>query len=819
MKSLIRRGGDRSAPTYLIEIFAISAAALLLEIAYTRVISFKLYYYYTYLVIGLALLGLGSGAVIVAVSRRLDRIETRPLLARCSIGAAVGVVVGYVAVAVTPLDTIEMWTGGRGTQLVAMGQLLIIALGLYVSFLPVGMCVSALFARRPKEINRLYFSDLAGAALACLVVVPLIATIGPVSIIALAGIMLLGIGLHLADMAWRSNAGRIVGIGAGVVAIGLAVVVAQPELAPDIRTEQSKGVRRSSDMDSSEWSALFRVDAQELPGLTVLYHDGTWGSAIWPWDGDPASLTRFDDDVRSVPFAALGSPPERMLIIGAAGGHEIEAAIHFGAKQIDAVELNPATADLLRGTYADYTSNLTERPEVNYVVGDGRSYLARSGDEYDLIWFVAPDSYAASNAASSGAFVLSESYLYTREMIEESLAHLSTDGLVVMQFGEVDFENRPNRTARLAATARDAYESSGTGEVDERVAVLTTAEPPVFDYPSYNFSTTIMKSSPFTGDELDRIEAQLGVVEGGTARYLPGRAGDPGSPVNEILTLPDEEVDQYISEYPYDIRAISDNRPFFWHFTPFSDAVGALDDSATAFDLEVGIGERVLVVLLALSVLLAAVFLLLPFVLVRDTWKRLPHKANTAPIFAILGLAFIAFEITLIQRFSLVLGYPTYSLTVTLMAILLSTGVGSLVSERWHHVPRRMLTALAVAIVALGLFYGFVAPSLEDALLSWPLLLKCVVVALLCAPLGFCLGMFMPLSISLVARDESHSREYVAWGWAINGFFSVIGSTLTTMVSMTYGFRAVMTGSVLLYLAVIALLARLSTKVAVADTA
>jgi hypothetical protein len=217
-----------------------------------------------------------------------------------------------------------------------------------------------------------------------------------------------------------------------------------------------------------------------------------------------------------------------------------------------------------------------------------------------------------------------------------------------------------------------------------------------------------------------------------------------------------------------------------------------------------------------MSILLATVFLLLPFLLVRDTWTRLPHKANSAPIFALLGLAFIAFEITLIQRFSLVLGYPTYSLTVTLMAILLSTGVGALVSERWHHAPRRMLGSLAVAIVALGVFYGLLTPLLEDALLSWPLLLKLAAVGLLCAPLGFCLGMFMPLSISLVARDTTHSREYVAWGWAINGFFSVIGSTLTTIVGMTIGFRAVLFASVVLYLVVIALLVRLSSRVVTA---
>ena len=61
------------------------------------------------------------------------------------------------------------------------------------------------------------------------------------------------------------------------------------------------------------------------------------------------------------------------------------------------------------------------------------------------------------------------------------------------------------------------------------------------------------------------------------------------------------------------------------------------------------------------------------------------------------------------------------------------------------------------------------------------------------APLGLVLGTFMPLGL---ARGRGASRDtpraYVAWGWAVNGFFSVLGSVLTTILSMSYGFRAVL---------------------------
>src|SRR4029453_9056086 len=90
----------------------------------------------------------------------------------------------------------------------------------------------------------------------------------------------------------------------------------------------------------------------------------------------------------------------------------------------------------------------------------------------------------------------------------------------------------------------------------------------------------------------------------------------------------------------------------------------------------------------------------------------------------------------------------------------------------------------------LTLFYRFGLDALTDSLQSASLGVRVLVAVLVLAPLGVCLGMFIPLGLRLVAGLTDHSEQYTAWGWAVNGFFSVIGSVLTTILSMTFGFRA-----------------------------
>jgi MFS family permease len=219
--------------------------------------------------------------------------------------------------------------------------------------------------------------------------------------------------------------------------------------------------------------------------------------------------------------------------------------------------------------------------------------------------------------------------------------------------------------------------------------------------------------------------------------------------------------------------------------------------------------------MLAICIAFAAASLLLPFVAIREEWRALPKKGWTALYFASLGLGFMAFEIPMIQKLTLFLGYPTYTLTVTLFGLLVFSGIGSLLSERYAGHRRRALGILTAVIVAIAIFTRTGLDPLLHVMFGLPLGLRVLVALFWLAPIGVCLGAYMPVGLAAVARlaGEQRAPEYAAWAWAVNGFFSVIGSMLVTIFAMTFGFPTVLLGATLLYVFAALVLARLDASV------
>jgi hypothetical protein len=93
------------------------------------------------------------------------------------------------------------------------------------------------------------------------------------------------------------------------------------------------------------------------------------------------------------------------------------------------------------------------------------------------------------------------------------------------------------------------------------------------------------------------------------------------------------------------------------------------------------------------------------------------------------------------------------------------------------------------ALLGLVVFVQFGLPPIMDRFIGYPLGFRILLTIALIAPLGLCLGTFMPIGLTTIAKTTSNQREYVAWAWAVNGFFSVMGAILSTILAMTIGFR------------------------------
>ena len=791
------------AASYRAEAFFISLAVLLLEISYTRVVSFKLYYYYTYLVLGLALLGLGAGGVLVAVSQKLRQWSTDKVLALSMGGGSLLVIGTYLAITPIPVNTLSIWTYRWGS-LSSIAYLGLICILVFVGFLGPGIALSTLFGRQPERMNSLYFSDLIGAAVACTMVGYLNSHWSPPTTIMLAALLY---ALSTFRAVRRTYASRLA-MWALVPIVALGFVFAGSSL-PDQHIDSSKSTY--STPAYTHWSPIFRIDAFPISdNVVLLYHDGLPGSAIYKWNGKLDSLAayNYDRDIRAFPFVALGTTPQREAVIGAAGGHEVLASLYFGAKKIDAVELNPATYHLVTNEYKTYGGDLAHYPGVNYFNADGRSFISRTSTNYDLVWYPAPDSYSASSASQAGAFVLSESYLYTSNAVEQVYKHLTDNGVFIAQFGEY-YRDQPSRTARFVGNVRSALEHLGVNDPASKIVVIST--PDTFATP---FQTTILvKKSGFSSADVTRLNTLVTSSQfNGWLNWAPGRTVYD-NPIKTIVSAPPSTLYNFYNNYVYDVRPVDDNQPYFYHYASFDRVLTNFTDPIQNNNRtrEIAVGERVLFLLLGLSVVLAALFLLIPFLKIRDTWRSLPKKRSSALYFAMLGFGFIFFEIILIQLLNLFLGYPTYSLTVSLMSLLVFAGIGALNAHRVN--SHRYATQIGVGgIVGLTAFYAFGLRPLTNELLGLPLALRIIVAFVLLAPLGLLLGTFMPRGVAQVAALSEHADSYVAWSWAINGFASVTGSVLATICAMQFGFQTVLIVAMCFYLVALATLPKFRTR-------
>ncbi|HEY3351843.1 MAG TPA: hypothetical protein VGQ83_01220, partial [Polyangia bacterium] len=776
----------------------ISAATLGLEVALTRVLSVSLWYHFAFLVVSTAVVGFGLSGVALTVSRRLRAAaEGRlPLLA----GAyAVSIIAAFALCNALPFDPFALLTDRR-----QLWMLPVYYLALTAPFFLAGTTVALILMRFTPQASRLYAWDLAGAGVGAALVVGAFGPLGgsgtiiACAAVAAAGAACLGLGTRgyataLPARTRRGRCGTLSGFhlchGRRVVALGVALALALGAFA--VIGERALPVRVTDNKLAGEavpvarlladpsrrlltrWNALGRIDVvRGARGRRILI-DG--GVAVTRLPEVRPPFTQYTDVRTSEWLAFPLRPNARVLVIGSGGGWEVLGALAHGAREVVAVEVNPAVNEIVTRRMADHLGGLFADPRVRLVTDEGRSFLRRTRDRYDVI----VSAHTISNAATaSGAMSLAESYTLTAEAFTDYLAHLEEGGVLL-------FTRPEAHLPRLFATARAALAAGGLDPARSLAAARGAgAAGRAFD------AAFVMRRGSFDDAAAARLRDAFAQARL-TPLYLPG---DPTGPAiyRRLLTAPDPEA-LYRAE-ARNLRPATDDRPFFNQHLRW----GALraGDLAAVFRQGTGgrlaledapVAETALLVFLAQAALLGLVVLILPLGALRRQGVRRGGRAAFLGYFGLLGLGFMLVELGLVQRLTLFVGPPTVTFAVVVGTLLVASGLGSRLSARLA--PGRALGAVLLGCAAVVTLFALGAPLVARAALGAPLGIRAAVAALLAAPVGLALGAPFPLGLRLA---DERAPALVPWLWGVNGFASVLASAGSLLAATAFGFTAVL---------------------------
>ena len=217
-------------------------------------------------------------------------------------------------------------------------------------------------------------------------------------------------------------------------------------------------------------------------------------------------------------------------------------------------------------------------------------------------------------ATASGAYVLAENYLYTVEAFHDFLDRLTARGCPLLRHRQL--EPRQRRKPPAASSTWLARRCSSAASPIRRVTWHWWTAPS--SLPSCWSAT-----KPFQPAEFQRIAD-------GARRlaFLPLLVGDEGMPLYRTLIGPDgAEREALLESLPFDIRAIRDDRPFFFHFNRWRDLIRARDFGPVH---GTALGQIVLGILLVSLTLLGSVFIVGPLLVFqrRGRARRGPHRSG-----------------------------------------------------------------------------------------------------------------------------------------------------------------------------------------------
>jgi len=761
----------------------ISGAVLALQLVGMRILSVRFWHHFSALVVSTALLGFGASGTALTLARRRVRAHRAGVMWAAALGLALA-----VPLAVRAADAVDLEVQLLSWDPAQLAGLALVELAVLVPMFFGGAAVGAALMDAPGRVGGHYAASLVGSGAGAVLTVAAMGWLSTPQLV-----------LAISAVAWAAamiaSPGRRVGFSAAcAVGAGVAALHVLAPWTPTISPHKAladfhrrPGTRTICQAEG----ALGRIDVVAGPGLhplpaglslhgpravpdaALMVTDGDRFSAVW--DAREADDFAFMDwTTGAVAYRLLGPPS--VLVVGAGGGARVGLARFGRSRRIVALQPNRQVIALMAGPLRRRGGDVLLAPPVEVVCAAARGYLARTPERFDLIHLPdVPDS-------GGGVLAAAETPLLTVEAFRLMLDRCTPRGLLCVS---CPADVPPRAGPRLLATAAEALRRRGA-DPPGRLAMIR----------SYDTITLIVSAEALSDDRLAAVRAFCD--RGGfDVAYLPGASAGDRPPAHAMPEpyyaraaegILGEDPEAFFDNYLFDVRPVTDDRPFFNHFVRPAALPRLVRRLGTFSRMFVELGWLLLLAGLVQAVPVAALLTVAPLMGRRGDLRGAPGKARAFAYVALIGVGFMALEMSFLQRLTLYLADPIYSAAAVIASFLVFAGIGSQLSRRWRAAATTVTRRAGLAVAGVAVIHVVALDRLLAATQAAPLWARVAVVASAVAPLAVPMGHMFPAALR---RLGASAPALVPWCWGINGFASVVATASAGLLAMAVGFNAV----------------------------
>ena len=763
----------------------LSASLIAFQLALMQLISTVQWNHFAYMVISVALLGFGASGTLLALSRKWFERHAKFALYLLMLltGVSMSGIILFSSDLFGKFDTYLIFA-----DLSNIKYLFLSYFSFFIPFFFGALAIGLIYIQYVNRIGNMYFADLLGSGLGGIFLLGLLYLLYPAQLPAAVSILPIVAGILIIPKSWAK---RLI-IPSLLLLLFPIYLIVFPSKLP---VSEFKSISTALNLPNSEiylerkspYGHIQVIESPSIryaPGLSlsftedilvsdVLYINGNWFGPLSDRD-ESDSIHFLDYTTHNLPY--LISKPNNVLILDARTGLHADHALWKGASKVTFVEENKMVFDLLKNEIAFKFDSLFSNPNIKPISKHSRSFLLSDTSKYDLIVLPPIESFGGS----SGVNALEEQYILTLDAMSDIWDHLSDEGMIEAT-SWMDYPVR--NPLKILATLVETLEEKGCINIEQHLVAIR----------SWGTISFVLKKTPFSSDEILRIKEFCNLMYFDPV-LLPEIVSSERSTYNQLedssfFSYVDEIIstkrNSFYDNYDFNITPATDSKPYFSQFLKL-DRLNKLRDlfgqESLPF-LEVGY----FITLLTFIQISFIAFILIIFPLLFIKWKG-RGKVYTILHFSGIGIGFMFVEIIFIQQFILYFGNPVIAASAVLSGMLISSGIGSLMSSKLNINNRSLLTILSLVMLFIVL-YAFILTPILRASISLPFIIKIIFSIFIISPVAFFMGMPFPIGLKYLDR---HNNGLIPWAWGVNGCFSVISTVLATIIAVEVGYFWVM---------------------------